>query len=1462
MPVAASLTSETGRAMDSIENAVATLPLTIPQMGMWLAQKFAPDANFNLAEAIEIHGVIDPELLLEACYTVANEAELGRVRFVEDAEGPQQLILSSYGGHIPYFDYSGASDAKAKAEAWMAANAARALQPLQDWLWGAALFKLAPDYFILHEYAHHLVSDGFTGGLLIRRIAEHYSALVEGRLPSDETAFGPLSLVYQDEVSYRSSDRFVRDRQFWTERFSDRPGPLTLSDRRSHSAGRSAMIGGILRQRTRLPAETVGDLRRFAQESGASLPQVLIALTMAYLYRVTGQAELVVGFPVLGRTSRQLRTVPGLAANVVPLRLTMAPEMSVADLLQQVGREVRQCLRHQQYRYEDLRRDLSLLSGNQHLFTTMVNVEPFDYDLRFAGIPVTPHNLSNGSGEDLGIFFYERGAGRDIQIDFDANPALHEAEELARHQQRLLRLIDGVLRDPGQRLGQIDILDPAERRQLVADRNDTVRDVPAATMPALFEAQAARRPAAPALILDDGVVSYAELNARANRLAHHLIGRGIGPGKIVAVALPRSAGMVIGVLAALKAGAAYLPIDPGYPPQRIGFMLADARPACVITDAVTEATLHGATLHLVLDAEDTAAALAREPEHDPADAERARPLELLDAAYLIYTSGSTGIPKGVVVSHVGVASLAEEQAERFAITPESRVLQFASASFDASVMELLMAFPAGAALVVPAPGPLVGDRLAEVLTRHAVSHALIPPVALASLPAGRYEAFRTLLVGGDACPPDLVERWSQGRRMINAYGPTETTIVATLSEPLSGHAAPPIGRPIRNSRAYVLDGGLQPVPVGVPGELYVGGTGLARGYLDRPDLTAERFVADPYGPPGSRMYRTGDLVRWRPDGSLDFLGRVDHQVKLRGFRIELGEIEAAMVRTPAVTQAAVIAREDQPGDRYLAAYVVLKTGAVLDPAALRQELARHLPDYMVPATFTALDALPLTPSGKLDRKALPVPERQSSAGYVAPRTPTEATLAAMWAETFGVERVGIEDNFFELGGHSMLVAQLIARVRADFGVELPLAVVFEVSTIAGLAQKIDQARGDGLTASALDLAADARLGDGIRPQPALPPVAFGQVFLTGATGFVGSQILGALLRDTEARIVCLVRAMSPGAARTRLRRTLAARQLAGLWDDRRVEVLLGDLGEPDLGIDEDGVAIIRDECDAIFHCGAVVDFLQPYSTLKAANVDSVRRLVEWTAAGRPKALHYVSTLSVIDPSSGPELITEASALPRWQGLVGGYSQSKWAGDTLARQAQARGLPVAVYRLGAITGDRTHAICNDTDMIWRVVRASAKIGVIPDIHLAMTPADDIAEAMLRLARSDKPWGGVYHLVSQGAVHLRDMAPIFGRMGLALEALPLVPWLERARLSLLDNRDHDLATVVSILGQYDSSVTPPPLSCDATHARMEEIGGAIPPVGPGLIELYLRNLKIQESAEAAEVWTPEPTPVAAE
>jgi nonribosomal peptide synthetase DhbF len=597
----------------------------------------------------------------------------------------------------------------------------------------------------------------------------------------------------------------------------------------------------------------------------------------------------------------------------------------------------------------------------------------------------------------------------------------------------------------------------AEVGQLVGGWNDTAREVPGATLAELVEAQADRTPEAPAVVFGDVTLSYAELDERASRLAGYLIARGAGPERLVAVVMEKSAEVFVAWLGVAKSGAAFLPVDPGYPADRIGFMLADARPDLVITTTAAAPALpavgDGGPSRVVLDDPVLAGKLARPDSGEVVGA--LRRAELGHPAYVIYTSGSTGRPKGTVVTHCGLASLAGSMAGAFGIGPGSRVLQLASLSFDAAVMEMLMAWPAGAALVVPEPGPLAGDMLAEKLNELAVSHALIIPTVLASVPARQVPELECVIVGGEACPGRLAAEWSGGRRMFNAYGPTEVTIAATLSGPLSGAGAPPIGRPVWNTRVLVLDEGLGLVAAGVAGELYVAGAGLARGYLNRPGLTGERFVACPFGGAGERMYRTGDLARWNAAGELEYLGRTDDQVKVRGFRIELGEVEAVLAAQDGVGQAAVMVREDQPGDKRLAGYVVPAAGTVLDPAALREACGRVLPGYMVPAAIVVVDRLPLNANGKLDRRALPAPEYAAGRGRAA-ATPREQALCEVFAQVLGIDRVGVEDSFFDLGGHSLLAAVLVARLTDRLGVKISLRTFMSNSSVRAIDGYLDR----------------------------------------------------------------------------------------------------------------------------------------------------------------------------------------------------------------------------------------------------------------------------------------------------------------------------------------------------------------------------------------------------------------------
>ncbi|HEX9337952.1 MAG TPA: non-ribosomal peptide synthetase [Pseudonocardiaceae bacterium] len=558
----------------------------------------------------------------------------------------------------------------------------------------------------------------------------------------------------------------------------------------------------------------------------------------------------------------------------------------------------------------------------------------------------------------------------------------------------------------------------------------TVNAAQPVTFPALIEAQVARTPDLPAVSWPGGELTYTELDERANRLAHLLITRGAGPGHTVALQLPRSLHIVVAALAVAKSGAAFLPIDPDYPADRIAFMLTDSNPIQVLTTTEMD-TIDLTTM----------------PTHTPTNTDRLQPLRLANTAYVIYTSGSTGQPKGVLIPHTGIANFTAAQIEHFGIKPGDRVLQFASPSFDASILELCLALPAGATLVVPPPGPLVGDDLATVLADQHITHALIPPVALATIPDDtELPEFHTVIVGGDACNAALVERWAPGRTLINAYGPTEVTIVATWSDPLTpGPQPPPIGRPITNTTIHLLDTNLHPVPIGVPGEIHITSPGLAHGYHNQPGLTAARFIAAPHG---NRMYATGDLAHRDNHGQLHFHTRTDHQVKIRGHRIEPAEIETTLRKHPNITDAVVIPHEG----RRLVAYVV----GTADPGDLITFARRWLPDYMIPAAMVRIDALPLSPNGKLDRAQLPEPTVTTSGHHTPPSTETEAALAEIWADVLGTNDIGVDDNFFQLGGDSVRSVLITARAKATFDVTITPKDVLTAGTISALAELVEE----------------------------------------------------------------------------------------------------------------------------------------------------------------------------------------------------------------------------------------------------------------------------------------------------------------------------------------------------------------------------------------------------------------------
>ncbi|PTN33378.1 non-ribosomal peptide synthetase DhbF [Bacillus sp. Rc4] len=1026
--------------------------LTGAQTGIWFAQQLDPDNPiYNTAEYIEINGPINIALFEEALRHVIKEAESLHVRFGENMDGPWQMINPSPDVQLHVIDVSSEPDPEKTALNWMKADLAKPVDLGYDPLFNEALFIAGPDRFFWYQRIHHIAIDGFGFSLIAQRVASTYTALIKGQTAKSRS-FGSLQAILEEDTDYRGSEQYEKDRQFWLDRFADAPEVVSLADRAPRTSN------SFLRHTAYLPPSDVNALKEAARYFSGSWHEVMIAVSAVYVHRMTGSEDVVLGLPMMGRIGSASLNVPAMVMNLLPLRLTVSSSMSFSELIQQISREIRSIRRHHKYRHEELRRDLKLIGENHRLFGPQINLMPFDYGLDFAGARGTTHNLSAGPVDDLSINVYDRTDGSGLRIDVDANPEVYSESDIKLHQQRILQLLQTASAGEDMLIGQMELLLPEEKEKVISKWNETAKSEKLVSLQDMFEKQAVLTPERIALMCDDIQVNYRKLNEEANRLARLLIEKGIGPEQFVALALPRSPEMVASMLGVLKTGAAYLPLDPEFPADRISYMLEDAKPSCIITTEEIAASLPDnlAVPELVLDQAVTQEIIKRYSPENPDVS-----VSLDHPAYIIYTSGSTGRPKGVVVTQKSLSNFLLSMQEAFSLGEEDRLLAVTTVAFDISALELYLPLISGAQIVIAKKETIREPQaLAQMIENFDINIMQATPTLWHALVTSEPEKLRGLrvLVGGEALPSGLLQALQDLHCSVtNLYGPTETTIwsaAAFLEEGLQG--VPPIGKPIWNTQVYVLDNGLQPVPPGVVGELYIAGTGLARGYFHRPDLTAERFVADPYGPPGTRMYRTGDQARWRADGSLDYIGRADHQIKIRGFRIELGEIDAVLANHPHIEQASVVVREDQPGDKRLAAYVV--ADGAIDTAELRRYMGASLPDYMVPAAFVEMDELPLTPNGKLDRKALPAPDFSTSVSDRSPRTPQEEILCDLFAEVLGLARVGIDDSFFELGGHSLLAARLMSRIREVMGAELGIAKLFDEPTVAGLAAHLDLAQ--------------------------------------------------------------------------------------------------------------------------------------------------------------------------------------------------------------------------------------------------------------------------------------------------------------------------------------------------------------------------------------------------------------------
>ncbi|MFJ8945145.1 amino acid adenylation domain-containing protein [Streptomyces sp. NPDC102395] len=1443
--------------------AATDRPLSFAQERLWFLDQLTPGSPvYNMPYAIRLTGALDVPAVGRAFGAVTRRHETLRTSFPAVDGRPRQVVTAPADLDVPVTDLRGLPDAERDTEAArLAAEHATAPFDLATGpLLRVALLRLGDEEWVALLNLHHIVGDDWSIGILVREFSLAYGSFTTG----GGDPLPPLRAQYGDHARrqrerYGQEGALTRELDHWSDVLAGELPSLELPTDRPRPPVQTHS-GAVL---TRvLPADRTDRLRALARQEGATLFMTLLAAYGVLLRRYSGRPDLVVGTTSASRHRPETEPLIGFLVNTLPLRLRVDGDTPFRTLLAEVRRRVLDAFAHQDVPFERIvekvqpDRDLS----RAPLFQTMLNLHNArTEDAELPGLRLSRYGADRPASAmfDLSLDVSEADDGG-LRCDWEYNTDLFDAATIDRLSRHYERVLAAVTADADQAVADIPLLSDSERHALLTEANEiSVAVEPEDCVHRLFEEHARLTPDAVAVVDGDRRTTYGELDRGAELVARRLRAMGVGPEVRVGLCGPRSADTVAALLGVLKAGGAYVPLDPTNPVDRLNFVIADAEVRVLLVNRAIAEAVPGLGADVPVGLFDEWLAAGEEGLPAAAGGDEPPAPVASNLAFIVYTSGSTGRAKGGMITHGALVSAFRSWERVYELgTVVKRHLQAANLAFDVFTGDLVRALCSGGSLVLCSREVLLDPaKLYGLLQRERVDFADLVPVVVRLLSGhvaeqGRLlDNFKVLAVGADIwfmkdywalhalCPP--------GTRLVNSYGITESTVDSGLFEtPMPGRGLEepvPIGRPLPNTEFYVLDDRLRPVPTGVNGTLYIGGLALARGYVGRPGLTAERFLPHPFAKePGARIYNTGDLARVLPGGDVEVLGRVDRQIKIRGFRIELEEIEAVLGKHPDVQDAAVVVRLDERGDKRLAGYAVPRPGRTADPADLVEHLRRQLPYYMVPTTLTVLERMPLNSNGKHDRKALPAPAEADGA---AARTgtalvdPVERRIAEVWRDVLGVEEVTAEDDFFDLGGHSLLIPRIAFELRRRFDAEIPLVELFEATTVGAQARLV---AGAGLRTAAADdapalvavLDPAVAVADGAARTPAHPPR---KILLTGATGFLGIHLLDALLHETDAVVHCLVRDDSEQAALARLRRT-ADEHAVELRHENRIAIVRGDLGSPLLGLSEDDFDALADGLDAIHHSGARVNFVLPYQALAAVNVRGTEEILRLAARAGGAHVHHVSTAAVPVAAAGPDEPTAAT-------LQGGYNQSKWVAERLAVQARERGVPVTVHRPDYVAGHSVSGRGNPKDLIWAMIKGSVQLGSCPDVTLPvhMVPVDLVVRAMVSASLTEDGGAGrAYDLAHPRPVVLRELFGWVRDFGYDLRLLPYAQWLAELVESTRRSADNALHPFVGALrGAMDQDPGDAPRTPPAQNAY-EATAVACPPVDEALVRAYLAHL----------------------
>ena len=1342
---------------------------------------------------------------------------------------------------------------------------------------------------------HHVILDGWSTALVLKQVLDSYQALSQGNI----TTLKP-SRPYGDYVAWLRQQDLSQAEAYWQKTLKGFtvPTPLELGKWRDLGSW------GLGEASVKLSPENTEVLKAFAKQHQLTVNTLIRGAWALLLSRYSGEDDVVFGATSSGRPPNLVgsESMVGLFINTLPVRVKVPADRSLISWLQTLQS---QQIEAQQYEYTPLIQvqQLSDVPKDLPLFESILVFENYPVDTSIAEFGIEMEIEETQSIESTNYpLTISAGLSNVLSLEILYDRSYFDTATVKRILGHLQHLLTEFVTNPEANLKDLSILTKAEKQQILIDRNSNQINYPDnLCIHQLFEEQAAKTPKAIAVISEREQLTYQELNQRAQELANYLQSIGVKPEVIVGICLERSLEAVIAILAILKAGGAYLPLDPAYPQQRLEYIIQDAQISIVLTQTNLQAkikSLTGTENNVqIIDLDLTFSPTSPHP-YSPT------PLTSNNLAYIIYTSGSTGKPKGVAIAHSSLVNFAQAAVGEYEINDRDRILQFASLSFDASVEEIYPCLIAGGTLVLRSeatgysPSLLLkkcSDYGITVLDLPTAFWHLLIEELISNPDLQLPRSIRLVIIGGEAVNPNKVTTWNRlvGNtcQLINTYGPTETTVVATtykIPQQLDNLSTIPIGKPLPNIQTYILDNNLQPVSIGIPGELHIGGAGLARGYFDNSKLTKEKFIFSPpnlgdarqRGGIKDRLYKTGDKARYLPDGNIEFLGRIDNQVKIRGFRVELSEIETLLHRHPAVKQAVVVLKQTSPlnspqvrglGDsksfspqaggaiinNKLIAYLVLKensTDKAIAKCLAKSEIAfknflqKQLPEYAIPSAFIFLDKLPLTINGKIDSDSLPTPDLVNSEikpDFVAPCTAIEKQMAEIWQEVLGVSQAGIYDNFFELGGHSLLIVRLFARIRAVLQMDLPFQYLFDAPVLIDFVEKLEKKKTEKQN---LDLNKEAILDSDISLQDRRfnYPEKINNIFLTGATGFLGSFLLAELLQQTEADIYCLVRADSEEEGKQKIEQSLVNYLL---WQDSfsaRIISVVGDLSQACLGLSAVKFQSLARSLDSIYHNGAWVHHAMPYSSLKFANVLGTQEVLRLASTEKIKPVHYISTISVFsgDNNSTSQIISETAKIDDFAAPEGGYVQSKWVADKLVNLGRDRGLPVTIYRPGGISGDTTTGVFNPNDFLYRLLIGCIELGAIPqgDVLDSLMPVDYVSRAIVNISLQPESLGKAFHLVSRDRLNFSIFTNLIRDFGYQLQEVNEKQWQAKLTEIAENQPEHPLYPLISLLYSSGNAQNAVSLEFDSqnTLKALAKTDLSCPPMDEKLFHTYLSYL----------------------